>query len=64
MSGTAADPGIVPIAVNELFHMTQERRGFDTFQITLGYMEVHICLFLRAGGGDSGRGVGRGVSQG
>jgi centromeric protein E len=41
VSGTAADPGIVPIAVNELFHFCRERAGRDTFQVTLGYMEIY-----------------------
>jgi len=41
VSGSASDPGIVPIAVNELFHICSERAGSEAFQVTLGYMEIY-----------------------
>jgi centromeric protein E len=41
VSGTAHDPGIVPIAVNELFHLITERRSTEAFKVSLGYLEIY-----------------------
>lgn len=40
MLGTEAEPGVMGLALRDLFRLVAEREG-DTFKITMSYLEVH-----------------------
>ncbi|CAA22353.1 kinesin family plus-end directed microtubule motor Tea2 [Schizosaccharomyces pombe] len=41
MQGTENEPGIIPLAMNDLFEMVENNSDDDTFQIRISYLEIY-----------------------